>query len=397
MGDDGRIALTACVSGVHPEQVGGDRRGRNRTCFPCESVAPLQAASSLDATDGRLPHGIAPCFHVVRGTAFNYITFRTHAVPCRFAILSIVLGYLVNGSLPLSETQRPSATVDLARPAPAPVVNASASFSTPVTTPTGMALISSSFKDIALAAISPYALASTSTSSVATKAVPSPTQALGKNAEQASAPSECSCGCGLITWPDKFKEATDVALRSTPSMPSVGGSTFQKDGALAFGAPAAADKGKGKARAAEDSLYALSTRLAGALTEYLDMRTIFAQTGQDLQELFDALDDLARAVERQAGSAYAQSKSTLEVVRERIRTRHERARSRAKELREVGERLFSSVSEQMRGRVATAKENARGVRDNVRLLREEGRARRQGRSERRRERKRWARRAATAE
>ena len=298
----------------------------------------------------------------------------------RFAILSIVLGYLVNGSLPLSGTRRPSPTVDLARPAPAPAV-ANASFSTPVSTPTGMALISSSLKDLALAAISPYAIASTS-SSVATKAIPSPTAAAPiKKAEEKGAPSECSCGCGLITWPEKFKPTTDLVLRPTPPSPALSGQAFHKGESLTVLAPAAAARDKGKARAVEDdSLYALSTRLAGALTEYLDVRTMFGQTGRDVQELLDALDELARAVERQADMAWTRSKSTLEVVREGIRTRHSRARSRAKELREVGERLFSSVGARVRGRVAAAKENARVVRENVRVRREESfRVRRQDR------------------
>ena len=220
------------------------------------------------------------------------------------------------------------------------------------------------------------------------------------DADHASAPSECACGCGLITWPESFKPTTDLVLRPTPPTPALSNQAFTKGAALGVVAPPpTAAKGKGKARATDaedDSLYALSTRLAGALSEYLDMRTMFTYTRNDLQEIMDALDDLSRAINEQTGSVLEQSKATIEVVRENLRARHERAKTRAKELRAVGERLFSSVSERVRGRVATAKENARVLRENVRVHREESFRFRTERREARRER-RQGRRAERAE
>ncbi|KAI0749769.1 hypothetical protein C8Q80DRAFT_1119937 [Daedaleopsis nitida] len=312
-----------------------------------------------------------------------------------FAILSIVLGYLVNGSLPIPTSRRATPTVDMiARAVPSPVANAS--LPAPTTTPSSVGLISSSLKDFALAAFSPYAIASTS--SVATKAVPSPTAAPieGPEPETMSAPSECSCGCGLITWPEKFRPTTELMLRPMPATPSLPNKAYHKVDSLAVVASSpppvsvsVSDKGKGKARAMEDdSLYALSTRIAGALSEYLDVRTMFAQTIHDVQEILDALDALARAIGRQTETVVAQGRTAVAVVRENIRSRHERARTRAKELREVGQRLFSSVSAQVRGRVSIAKENARVAREKVHIGREDSfRVRKEKRRERREQRR----------
>ncbi|EJF64936.1 hypothetical protein DICSQDRAFT_100420 [Dichomitus squalens LYAD-421 SS1] len=305
-----------------------------------------------------------------------------------FAILSIVLGYLVNGSLPLPGMRRASPTLGMvARPAPTPIMNAS--LPAPATSPSSVGLIASSLKDFAFAAVSPYAVASTS--SVATKAIPSSTTAPAEDADRAGAPSVCACGCGLITWPEKFRPTTDLVLRPTPPTPALSNQAFTKGPAFAVIAPPPTSaKGKGKARAtdAEDeSLYALSTRLAGALSEYFDMRMMFTQTRSELQEIMDALDDLTRAINEQTGGVLEQSKATIEVVRENIRARHERAKTRAKELRAAGERLFSSVSERVRGRVSTAKENARVLRENVRMRREDSNYFRKERREARRERK----------
>ncbi|PIL35563.1 hypothetical protein GSI_02291 [Ganoderma sinense ZZ0214-1] len=304
-----------------------------------------------------------------------------------FAILSIVLGYLVNGSLPLPGLRRASATVGMvARPAPTPVANAS--LPTPAASPSNVGLIASSLKEFALAAVSPYAVASTS--SVATKPFSSTTVSHNKDAGHTGAPSECACGCGLITWPEK--PTTDLVLRPTPPTPALSNQASSKGPALAIVAPPpTSGKGKGKARATDDaSLYALSTRLAGALSEYfdLDVSTVLAQKRSDAQELLDALDELGRAIHEQTDGVWEQ----VEAAREGLLARHERAKSRAKELRAVGERLLESVSAQVRGRVSMAKENARMLREGVRSRREGRRDRREGRWELRAE---W--RAARAE
>ncbi|KAI0649094.1 hypothetical protein C8Q79DRAFT_948796 [Trametes meyenii] len=309
-----------------------------------------------------------------------------------FAILSIVLGYLMNGSLPTSSSvRRPSPTIGIVTRSlpPSPAINMSASAAAPTTSSVG--LISSSLKDFALAVLSPYPVASTS-SSVATKAAPSPTAAaVPELAHEAGAPSECECGCGLITWPGKLKPTTDVALRPTPPVPSLVGPSFSKGG-LAAVAPATTVIGKGKARATEDdSLYALSTRIAGALTEYLDTCISFGTARNDMQEIIDALEELGQALGKQSETALVQTKAVVEDVRRTIRARHERARERAKEIRAAGERWFSSAYEagaRVRDRVHLAKENARALRETVeskKALWEEARWARKVRRETRRE------------
>ncbi|KAI0775193.1 hypothetical protein BD413DRAFT_533905 [Trametes elegans] len=327
-----------------------------------------------------------------------------HAITL-FAILSIVLGYLMNGSLPSGTTQRRATpTLELVPRSlpPTPAVNMSASI--PVTTPSAMALVSSSLKDFALAVLSPNQVASTS--SVATKAAPSSTASpAAEPVPDAGAPSECECGCGLITWPGKIKPTTDVALRPVPPSPSIGGQTFHKGG-LGIVPPAASAKGKGKARATDDdTLYALSTRIAGALTEYLDTCMAFGSTTRDdAQEVLEALEELGQAIGRQTEEALTQANSVVEGVRQNLRARHERARSRAKEIRAAGERWISSVSQmgaRVRDRVHTAQENARVLRETVaskHARREEARWARQEHREHRRERRseRWVRRAQPA-
>ncbi|KAI0833500.1 hypothetical protein BC628DRAFT_1344021 [Trametes gibbosa] len=312
-----------------------------------------------------------------------------------FAILSIVLGYLMNGSVSsATDGRRPTHTIAATiRSLPSTaVVNISATMAGP--TSSGMALMSSSLKDFALAVLSPFPVASTS--SVATKAIPSPTaSAVPDPAPEAGPPSECECGCGLITWPTKNKPTTDIALRPTPPSPSLAGQAFTK-GVLDFVTPAVIANGKGKARATQDdSLYALSNRIAGALTEYFDTCVNLGGAARnDVQEVLEALEDLGEAIGRQTDEVLAQTQSMVVIVQKNIRARHERARVRAKEIRAAGERWFSSVSEMsalVRDRVSLAKENARVLREAVvskHIRREEARrARREGRRDGRRERR----------
>ncbi|OSD06592.1 hypothetical protein PYCCODRAFT_1431596 [Trametes coccinea BRFM310] len=369
-------------------------------CIPKDRLISAVFAASKSAVVEEEEIRRAPARRVARALrpllpwteAWSVQTLSSRHALTIFAILSMVLGYLINGSLPSTGHPATSTTEIVPRPMPpTPQVNMSTSMPMPTTSSTSaMALVSSSLKEFALAVLSPYPVASTS--SVATKAVPSPTaSAAADPAPEAGAPSECECGCGLITWPGKLKPETDVALRPTPPAPSIAGQTFHK-GNFAFVPPTNPVKGKGKGRATEDdSLYALSTRIAGALTEYLDTCMAFAPSRHDVEEVVDALEELGEAIGKQTETALTQTKSMVDGVRQNIRARHERARSRAKEIRAAGERWFSSmtdVSTRMRDRVNTAKENARALRDVVaqtHARREEARRARQERWEARRE------------
>ena len=91
----------------------------------------------------------------------------------------------------------------------------------------------------------------------------------------------------------------------------------------------------------------------------------YSAVGRDVQEILDALDELARVIARQTALVWAQSSDAAHGLKARLQARHERARTRALELRQMGGRLLESVGERVRARVGRARENARATKEEV--------------------------------
>ncbi|GBE88011.1 hypothetical protein SCP_1202370 [Sparassis crispa] len=275
-----------------------------------------------------------------------------------FAVLSIVLGCVIKGSLTqstatyLPQQQQTSSLWGLLRPPTAPVTSSSpANHSN--------ALASSSLKDFALAVLPPApSVATTSASRLSSTAT-----GVANHAVLTGAPSECNCGCGLITWPGKYELSNELALRPTPSVPSLRAEERSKVG-LSFMSTQPQGKGKGRIPA-DGSLYELSTRIAGALSEYFDIGTVVAVVHKEFQDIFDALDELVDAIRRQTASAWDQSRGIVRSLQEQMEQRHVRARNRARELKDMGGRLMSTVGDHVRERTGLAKKTARALRDSV--------------------------------
>jgi len=124
-------------------------------------------------------------------------------------------------------------------------------------------------------------------------------------------------------------------------------------------------KGKGKALV-EDTVYELSTRMVGALSEYFDLGVVVRAVQKDLQDLYDALDALVYAIGRTA-EAWTQWnwRDTAVALRKEVEYRNERAHGRAHELKELGGRLFMSVRERVHERAGRASKNARVLREST--------------------------------
>ena len=132
------------------------------------------------------------------------------------------------------------------------------------------------------------------------------------------------------------------------------------------------DSGKGKGKAVEikdESLFALSTRIVGSLTEYLDW-SFGRGTGasavdavKDMQEVLDALDDLMSAIHKQTTLVWEQSRNTAEGVRAQLRERHNRAKRNAKKLKALGGQFFASLGKQIQERHGHASSGARKLRE----------------------------------
>ncbi|CCM00089.1 uncharacterized protein FIBRA_02116 [Fibroporia radiculosa] len=283
------------------------------------------------------------------------------------AVLSVVLGYAVTGSFttpaliatPPQEQTTLTNSWGTERPVNVPP-NSSASPLVP--SPVSSALVPS-LKDLALAVLPAQLSASTSGSR---QGLASSTPKADRIGESAGAPSECPCGCGLITWPGKLVATTDLMLRPTPPVPAL---RENSQSSLSLIAPLplhrTASKGKSKAPLhPEQSLYALSTKIAGSLSEYFDLEILAAVVVRDVQEILDALDELVHAIVRQTNLAWEQSKDTAHEIRGYLQERHTRARANALALRDMGGRIIDSL----RGRAGVAKENARAIRESMRSL-----------------------------
>jgi len=118
---------------------------------------------------------------------------------------------------------------------------------------------------------------------------------------------------------------------------------------------------------AEQQSSAVSLRLVDSLTEIVEasVKALVEVVSHDLNELIIAIDDLMRAINRQTRLVVEQSKSTAQIVREQIEYRHNRAKGKARELKEMGTQLMSYASDKFLGRTEMAKKRAHGLKDKV--------------------------------
>ncbi|EMD34070.1 hypothetical protein CERSUDRAFT_117582 [Gelatoporia subvermispora B] len=287
-----------------------------------------------------------------------------------FAMVSMMIGYMVQGSLGPSSPPSLAMTTapplwGLLRPIN-PVLNQSLPTSsvlsyTPTTPP-------SSVKDLATAALTPAQPTQTSISVLTQDNSQASTSTVPDHKKEVSkAPSHCECGCGLITWPETPKTNTDLMLRPVPSVPSLTSQELGKVGlTLAPTHSESKDKGKGKAIERVDaSLYSLSVRIAGSLSEYFDFRSVAMAANKDLQELLDALDELVNAIGRQTKVLLERSRSPARLVRDQVYQRHARAVEKARELKDIGGRMITLFGDKMKDGIVIAKENAKTLKQSA--------------------------------
>ena len=303
------------------------------------------------------------------------------ALSLRLAILSIVIGYIVKGTVGtgimpirpwgLSRGQGVHTNKSL-------TTTAAASISTLL--PNSIA-IPPSEKDMQMLIVesaTPISVVTTATRQAVTSTPPASTSAVAHTFPTVdNAPTECACGCGMITWSGKML-STDLIIR-----PAASASALSVDSAKAKGLPSVTPsvtrtgftrKGKGKATSFEvsdASLYALSTRIAGTIAEYFefDFKSLLGVTDKNMQEVLDALQALYDAIARQTTLALQQSITNIQTIKKQVqkemKSRNERAKAKAKQLKEFGRQYFSTVRDRIRIRTDLAKEHAKLIKERL--------------------------------
>lgn len=118
-------------------------------------------------------------------------------------------------------------------------------------------------------------------------------------------------------------------------------------------------------KAPEQTPTSLSIRLASSLSKIFDVKALAEVVPHDMKELSDAIDQLMIAIGEQTTAIMEESKGSSKVLRERLETRHGKAKSRAQDLRkmggELGGQLFSYVEGEIKSRAEQAKIKARDL------------------------------------
>jgi len=107
----------------------------------------------------------------------------------------------------------------------------------------------------------------------------------------------------------------------------------------------------------------LNLKLVDSLSQVVDasMKALEEVIGHDFKELMGALDALMRAIGDQAAMIISDSKSRAQLLRERLNYRNERAKGKARELKEMGEQLVSHAGERLRARAEIARTRAQSL------------------------------------
>lgn len=284
------------------------------------------------------------------------------------ALLSLIMGFAVNTAF-RSPPLVPAATiVALTPPAQttpstfwgmfATTPNSSVAPLSTASSAGNMAIMPSTLKDFALAVFNP----ATTTPSVQVASIsvaPSPSGACGSGTT-GSPVGECK----LMTWSEKTKSTKDIIVRpptalSNPQLakappthtPSVGG-TVVKVSALPV---------------EESAVTSLSLKFTDSLSEIAEMtmKALEEVVAREFRELKNALDALMRAIGRQTTMLVEESKSRAQILRERLQYRNERAKGKARELKQMGEQFVSVAGERLKARAEIAKTRAHSLKKSL--------------------------------
>ncbi|KAG7089556.1 hypothetical protein E1B28_011228 [Marasmius oreades] len=153
---------------------------------------------------------------------------------------------------------------------------------------------------------------------------------------------------------EKAKSSKDLILRSAPTTTEV---VSPRE------APVASTSGAHS----EQETSAISVRLVGSLSEIVEVtvRALIEVIHHDLNDLIMAIDELRAAIHRQTRMVVEQSKSTVTMVREQFQYRNDRAKGKARELREKGVRFMSYAGDAFVGRTRIAQKRAQSLKDGV--------------------------------
>jgi hypothetical protein len=251
----------------------------------------------------------------------------------RFALLSLVLGFVVNSAFRSSSSPTPTLSIY------GNTANDTTAVSPKVSDLNG-SVMPLSMRDFALAVFNP----GTTSLSVYTKERPAPGHVVSDipnyDHEQTSGP-------------DKAKPSKDVIQRPVAPSPAL----------LTGGRPLQPPSSKGHLPSQSDLVSSLSVRIADSLSPFFDSHTVVATLENDMRELMDALDKLVFAISRQTAVILQKTAGTAQVLRDSFQYRNARARGKARELRNVGGQIISLAEEQIKMRAGKAKVKAKALRE----------------------------------
>ncbi|KAJ7035023.1 hypothetical protein C8F04DRAFT_1259380 [Mycena alexandri] len=282
------------------------------------------------------------------------------------ALLSLIMGFAVNTGFRSPAPTPAVVTVTPAQTAPSTfwnmfgtAPNSSVASLTIAPAASTMAIMPSTLKDFAVAVFNPATTTAASVPVASTSAAASTPTASGSGAAGSVVGQSKS-----MTLAEKAKSTKDIIVRpstalSNPSSPksppthapSVGGS-MKKVVTTALPVKESAP------------VSSLSLKLVDSLSQVVDasMKALEEVVGHDFKELMGALDALMRAIGDQAAMIISDSKSRAQLLRERLNYRNERAKGKARELKEMGEQFVSHAGERLKARAEIARTRAQSLR-----------------------------------
>lgn len=273
----------------------------------------------------------------------------------RITILSLILGVIVHS---VFRTSAPTPTIPthlVVRPTghlTIQTTNSPVGITRAIATNHSTAIISSPIKDFAVAVVRP-ASTSLSVRRAAT------TSKLFKPAGKCSQSSTTGIA---------IRDAAEVMVRPSSAIAPVA-STSALAVVTPFPGPSqpsvAPSAAKFVTTTVASSPSALSIRLATTLANiYGDAaRAVVQVVSQDVKELMDALDALLQAIGDQTSVLVKKSKGKASVLREHLNYRNKRAKMKARELKDMGDRFVSYAGERLKERASKAKKRASQLRE----------------------------------